>query len=358
MFEKINNLLSGKNIYTEKNKTFKLLKEVTTFHYKNCKDYKRFVDSSIYNINNLKKIKDIPLLPTIMFKEKLLFSLNKKKLFKEINSSSTSSGQPSRMALDRDTSITQSKSFTKILLNRVGNIKRKLIIFDEPNCINSNNKINARSSTIKSLLFLSNDHQIVLNKNFELNLKKFNSVIENSKKNNEPVIIFGFTYLLYMTLSKHLNKSITLPKNSIVIHIGGWKKLENEKVDNEKLLKDFSRIFSIKSKDIIDIYGFTEQAGIIFPTCEYGKRHVPAWSDVVSKNKNNLKDNKDGEIGLMAFYSPIQMSYPGHAVLTEDLGFTEKNNCKCKRKGKIFKIVGRAPNSEIRGCSDILAEKL
>ena len=112
------------------------------------------------------------------------------------------------------------------------------------------------------------------------------------------------------------------------------------------------------AKDIIDIYGFTEQAGIIFPTCEYGKRHVPAWSDVVSKNKNNLKDNKDGEIGLMAFYSPIQMSYPGHAVLTEDLGYTEKNNCRCNRKGKIFKIVGRAPNSEIRGCSDILAEQL
>jgi hypothetical protein len=46
-------------------------------------------------------------------------------------------------------------------------------------------------------------------------------------------------------------------------------------------------------------------------------------------------------------------SYPGHSILTEDLGrITAVDTCPCGRLGKALRIEGRVPKAELRGCSD------
>lgn len=72
----------------------------------------------------------------------------------------------------------------------------------------------------------------------------------------------------------------------------------------------------------------------------------------------SLKPLAPGQEGLLQFISPIQTSYPGHSVLTEDVGFIAGvDDCPCGRKGTVFKVIGRAQQAEIRGCGDIMAEK-
>lgn len=52
--------------------------------------------------------------------------------------------------------------------------------------------------------------------------------------------------------------------------------------------------------------------------------------------------------------SILPNSYPGHNILTEDIGkLFGIDDCKCGRKGKYFLVSGRAPETEVRGCSDI-----
>ena len=47
-------------------------------------------------------------------------------------------------------------------------------------------------------------------------------------------------------------------------------------------------------------------------------------------------------------------SYPGHNILTEDIGeIVGEDNCKCGKQGKYFQVYGRAKEAEIRGCSDV-----
>ena len=47
-------------------------------------------------------------------------------------------------------------------------------------------------------------------------------------------------------------------------------------------------------------------------------------------------------------------SYPGHNILTDDIGeILKEKNKKCELRGKHFLIHGRVKNTEIRGCSDI-----
>ena len=59
------------------------------------------------------------------------------------------------------------------------------------------------------------------------------------------------------------------------------------------------------------------------------------------------------ETGLVQVISTIPESYPGHCILTEDLGRQIGfDDCECGRAGKYFTIYGRAEQSEVRGCSD------
>jgi hypothetical protein len=50
----------------------------------------------------------------------------------------------------------------------------------------------------------------------------------------------------------------------------------------------------------------------------------------------------------------LPTSYPGHNILTEDVGeIIDRTKCNCALEGKRFLIHGRAERAEIRGCSDV-----
>ena len=59
------------------------------------------------------------------------------------------------------------------------------------------------------------------------------------------------------------------------------------------------------------------------------------------------------EEGLIQVLSLLPRSYPGHSLLTEDLGTIHgEDDCPCGRSGKRFSVSGRLKDVEIRGCSD------
>ena len=96
-----------------------------------------------------------------------------------------------------------------------------------------------------------------------------------------------------------------------------------------------------------------EQTGSIFLECEYGFFHTSIFSEIYIRDHNlNLAPNK--KIGLIQILSLLPLSYPGHNILTEDLGLIiGTDDCKCGRKGKYFLVTGRVPGTENRGCSDV-----
>jgi hypothetical protein len=55
----------------------------------------------------------------------------------------------------------------------------------------------------------------------------------------------------------------------------------------------------------------------------------------------------------MEVLSLLPLSYPGHALLTQDLGIVHGvDDCGCGQLGTRFSIEGRVPKTEVRGCSD------
>ena len=110
---------------------------------------------------------------------------------------------------------------------------------------------------------------------------------------------------------------------------------------------------SLKIENVYNYYGLIEQTGSIFLECEEGYYHASIFSEINIRN-NNLEICKIGEKGIIQVSSLLPVSYPGHNILTEDLGvIIGEDNCRCGRSGKFFKIFGRLPQTELRGCSDV-----
>ncbi|HEA66433.1 MAG TPA: hypothetical protein ENI07_06395 [Desulfobacterales bacterium] len=366
-FKHLNDLLM-KEVYSldrahKSSLLIEVLRKVAHHHYNNCQPYQNFCKKRRFNYDKWQQIEELPYLPASIFKDALLLSIPENKIFRTISSSATTSGRSSRIALDKETSRRQSKCFNKVVLNRLGNKRRKFIVIDTPESVGRNRQVTARSSTIRSLLFCAGKTHTCLEEidgKFNLDDDKFDKLLLEAENAKEEIIIFGFTYILYsVVVRKLLEKKMKYKlKGSKIIHIGGWKKLESEKVSPKKLIADCSDVFGVNKGDVVDFYGFTEQSGMIYPTCEAGVRHVPIWGEVVVRDQLSLNPMRIGEEGLLQFITPIQTSYPGHSVLTEDVGcITGIDDCSCGRKGKTFKVLGRAKQAEIRGCGDIMAEK-
>lgn len=322
-------------------------KKLSIYHYKNCPEFKNISDNIFKKIDKCFSLEELPFVHVKVFKELNLKSTIKKNLSKTLHSSGTSGKSKSKINIDRNTSLLQSKALSNIFSTI---IKKKMNFFFIEESLGKNlNSISASIAAIRGFSQMSKKNYFLLKKN---NLK-INLLIDFIKKNpDEQFVIFGFTNNVWVSLVKKLiQMKIKLPKNNgILIHGGGWKKLENISVSKKKFKNTITKILGIKK--IYDYYGMVEQTGSIFLECEKGYFHCSVFSQVFIRN-TNLSIAKKNEVGLIQALSLLQLSYPGHNILTEDLGRIEGiDNCKCGRKGKYFSVLGRVPGTEKRGCSD------
>ena len=81
------------------------------------------------------------------------------------------------------------------------------------------------------------------------------------------------------------------------------------------------------------------------------------FSDIIIRSPITFEPLLFGEEGLIQLLSILPSSYPGHSLLTEDLGIIHgEDNCLCGRKGRYFSVKGRLAQAENRGCSDTYSE--
>lgn len=346
---------------------FKNLLQELVFHYENNGMYRKFCEKEGFHPENFAgQLCDIPAIPVHVFKAlgDKLSSVAQDEIKTKLQSSATS-GVPSTILLDKITARRQTKAMARVMQQILGPKRRPFCVMDiDPSSPNRGN-LGARLAAINGYLnFSSTAHYFIdaCGKDAPLEFLGDN-FIEHVKTldNSAPLVIFGFTFVLYHTVFQSLKERgivLKLPPGSQIIHIGGWKKLEEKKVDKATFNTDISGIFGINSEDVIDIYGFTEQMGLNYPDCKAGWKHLPAYSEVLVRNETDLSICPDGTKGLLEFLSPLQHSYPGNVVLTDDLGILRSGECECGYVGRRFKVLGRAKEAEVRGCGDIMSEKI
>jgi len=329
----------------------KNLNKLTKFHMKNCHEYATLMTKFSEITDQARSIKDIPFLPVRLFKHIDLLSVPSKDVIKTMTSSGTSGQEVSKIYLDKETSAFQIKVLSKIVSDFIGSKRLPMLVIDCKSTISNRHKFSARTAGILGFSMFSRDQEFALDDDMSINLDRVSDFVERHK--NENILIFGFTFVIwkhFIEQLENLNSTFNIP-NGILIHGGGWKQMELQSVSNKEYKK---RIFSItKIKKIHNYYGMVEQTGSIFVECEAGYLHASSYSDIIIRDSMHYQPRNIGEEGLIQLISLIPKSYPGHSLLSEDIGEIHGiDDCECGRKGKYFLVHGRLKNSESRGCSD------
>ena len=328
------------------------IKELTKFHKRKCKEYKKILNlfnSSKFDKSNLS---DYPFLPAKIFKKFDLKSVSKNKITKKLVSSGTSDKNLSKIYLDKENANNQARVLNKIMTTVIGNQRLPMLIVDQNPTVKIRSTFNARAAAIYGFSIFGKNHTYLLNNRGKINYSLLNDFLK--RYGNQKFFIFGFTNMVFENLINNLSTNLIKSsfKNGILIHGGGWKKLEKLKINNNLFKKKLFK--KLKLKNIHNYYGLVEQTGSIFIECKKCELLVTSiFSDILIRDEK-FKLVKNGQKGLIQLLSLLPTSYPGHNILTEDIGeIIGEDNCKCGLKGKYFLVHGRAKQSEIRGCSDV-----
>jgi hypothetical protein len=167
---------------------------------------------------------------------------------------------------------------------------------------------------------------------------------------DQPFLIFRFTFMAWLYLYELARDKQFDLSNGILVHSGGWKKLADRSVDNATLRAAFAADTGLTR--IHNFYGMVEQIGVIYLEGPEGEGlYCPDHADIIIRDPQTWREQPVGKPGVVEVLSTLPRSYPGHVLLTEDLGVVHSID-DGTWPGKRFSILGRLPRAEARGCSD------
>lgn len=343
------------------------MNEALRHHLASCPAFARYAGKrGVDARTRLERLENFPFLPVQAFKENasLLRSVSEDEVRSVLKSSATS-GVPSVVAVDKLTAKRQVRALAAVLVAVFGGQRRPFIVLDVDPQGAARAAMGARNAAVRGFLNLAREVRYVMTMDergqLQLDQVKLREALDEFSKAGEPVVVFGFTYVLYAHAVEPLLKAkqtYELPEGSFVAHIGGWKKLADRAVDAQRFVSDVNHAFGVVAKRIVDFYGFTEQMGITYPDAPGGGKCCPVFAEVIVRDPLTHEPLPDGQEGLLEFLTPLPHSYPGIAVLTDDMGIITGRGKQDGWTGTRFRVTGRAKQAEARGCGDIMAEKV
>lgn len=327
------------------------LMELTKYHRQRCGPYRKLLDALGVPGDRRLEEEEIPMVPVGLFKDMDLMSVNPDQVFKTMTSSGTRGQEVSRVFLDAQTARYQQLALANIGADFWGGERLPFLVIDSPEVLKNREMFSARGAGILGFSLFSSKLCYGLDREMRLNLKAVEEFLEMYQ--GKQVLLFGFTYIIWSCLYQALareGKKLDL-KDAVLVHGGGWKKLENQKVSSQEFKDRLREVTGISR--IHNYYGMAEQTGCIYMECPRGNLHASVYSDIITRRSHDFSPCGYGEQGIIQVLSPIPLSYPGHSLLTEDEGIIlGEDDCPCGRLGKYFRVTGRIPKAQVRGCSD------
>ena len=302
---------------------------------------------------------DVPFLPVTVFKEFDLCAVPQEQVVRVLKSSATTTGVPSKIYLDKPTSFRQGQALAATVIEELGSQQLPYLVLDckEVNAVGST--LTARGAALRGFMPFASSVTYALVQDGE-NLEPDTEVLETFFEQHEgkAVLASGFTYIVWTNVVQKLrDRGVRFNHPNLrLFHSGGWKRLTELRVEKERFAEGVAETFGCAPTGVRDFYGMVEQVGVIFIDCEAGNKHTPNFAEVAIRDFLTLKQVKPGQSGLIEVFSALPTSYPGQALLTEDVGiFLGHDNCPCGRPGMYFRFVGRVARAEVRGCGDTFA---
>ncbi|MEB3196602.1 MAG: acyl-protein synthetase [Candidatus Sericytochromatia bacterium] len=330
------------------------LNTLTQHHRNACPAYARIMKLTNADQKPATCLEEVPFLPVSLFKQQLLRSVPEEEVFKTLTSSGTTGQAVSRIVLDQTTARRQISALAAIIGHVIGAKRLPMLIVDTPSVVKNRTSFSARGAGVLGMMNFGRKHQYLLDDDMQLDHAALDAFL--AEHGQAPFLIFGFTFMVWQHLYQAVRQRKPDLSQGILIHSGGWKKLQEIAVGNDafkQALRDdcgLTRCYNF--------YGMVEQVGSVFLEGEDGFLYPPLFADVIVRDPYSWAPLPHGQEGLIEVLSLLPWSYPGHALLTEDLGTIHGvDDGTCGRLGKRFSVKGRLPKAELRGCSDTHAKE-
>jgi len=330
---------------------FPLLRDLTEWHRTRCAPYARLL-AARESLAVPVRSADLPWIPVGLFKSHELVSVPVDEVFRTLTSSGTTGQAVSRIALDRETAMRQTRALSRIMMTVLGAARLPMLVLDSQAVARGQRGFAARTAGVLGMMTFGRAHTFALRDDLTLDHNALRGFLD--RYGGAPFLMFGFTFIAWRHVLQAIPSGEADLSNGILVHSGGWKKLEEEAVSN----RDFKRIWEERSglRQVRNFYGMVEQVGSVFLEGSDGLLYPPGFADVIIRDPVTWEEAPVGQPGVIQVVSVLPRSYPGHSILTEDLGVVEAVDAGIDGWfGKGFRVLGRAPRAELRGCSDVVA---
>jgi hypothetical protein len=343
--------LDGRFTLSQPEREAKLLSELTELtehHYSSCPPYARILDAvdGTGSRRAYAHCRDLPWLPVRMFKHHTLKSIPDAEVFTTVTSSGTT-GDVSRIHLDRAAAATQQRALSETLRAVMGPHRLPMLIADSQATLARGRPLSARGAGILGMMMYGKNHTFLLDADEQLDPPAVRGFL--AAHGDRPFLVFGFTYLVWSQLQPLAVREGLDLSNGVLVHTGGWKKLADRAVTAE----EFRRGLELSGlRRVHDFYGMAEQIGTVFVEGpDTHDLYCPDFADVIIREPLTWREAPVGTPGVIEVLSTLPRSYPGHVLLTEDVGVVHGVD-DGDWPGKRFSVLGRLPRAEARGCSD------
>jgi phenylacetate-coenzyme A ligase PaaK-like adenylate-forming protein len=329
------------------------LSELVSLHREACPPYARILDTIWDGARGpFERVEDVPWLPVGLFKSHDLRSIPDEAVFKVLRSSGTTGQAPSTIALDHVSAALQTRTLASIMTALLGPERRPMLVVDARSTVRDRRSFNARAAGILGMSTFGRDHLYALDDDMRLQVERVREWL--ARHEGEPLLVFGFTFMVWKYLVQAAEDEGLDLSRAVLVHSGGWKRLQAEAVSGTQFADSLRAGFGIER--VANFYGMVEQIGTVFLECAHGRLHAPNAADVVVRDPETWAPVDDGRPGVIQVLSGLPTSYPGHSILTEDMGaIVSRDSCGCGWLGTAVEIHGRIPRAELRGCSDVHA---
>ncbi len=292
-------------------------------------------------------VAELPWLPVRLFKTQKLKSIPDDQVFKTLTSSGTT-GDVSRIYLDKEAAAAQTRFLSRTIQTVLGPRRLPMLVVDTMSVVKNRTTFSARGAGVLGMMNFGRDHAWALDPDEKPDPEAIRAFL--AQHGDAPFLIFGFTFMAWLYLYEIARDNGFDLSNGILIHSGGWKKLTDQAVDNAEFRRRFAADTGLTR--IHNFYGMVEQIGVVYLEGPDGNAlYCPDFADVIIRDPETWAELPPGKPGLVEVLSTLPESYPGHVLLTEDLGVVHGVDDGAW-PGKRFSILGRLPRAEARGCSD------
>jgi hypothetical protein len=170
-------------------------------------------------------------------------------------------------------------------------------------------------------------------------------------KARRPVAICGTAFSFVHLIDAWANlPPLRLPRGSRLLETGGFKGRSRE-VSKAELYAQLARTFSVRDDAIWNEYGMSELSSQAYARGRRGLHQPPPWARVLVCDPATGREVGMGKQGLVRW---IDLANADSVLAVQTLDLAERT-----RKG--FRLIGRLPRTEPRGCSlsaeDLAASK-